>query len=121
MRISDWSSDVCSSDLASHLQLAILKKRFNLENLQFVHFAGGTPAYTAALGGHVDVAMGSSTTAQRAETINFLAVFNDKRDPALPEVPTLKELGHVVEPVNQLVYARSAERRVGKERVRTCK
>src|SRR3546814_17581099 len=103
----------------------------------FLSFSGGTPAYTAALGGHVDVAMGSSTTAQRAETINFLAFFNDKRDPALPEVPTLKELCHDVEPVNQLVYAntgpgvptdrvaklteRSEERRVGKECVSTCR
>jgi tripartite-type tricarboxylate transporter receptor subunit TctC len=89
---------------ASHLQLAILKKQLHLENLQLVHFAGGAPAYAAALGGHVDVAMGASTTAQRAQTINFLAVFNDKRDPALPDIPTVKELGHAVASVNQLVY-----------------
>jgi tripartite-type tricarboxylate transporter receptor subunit TctC len=89
---------------AGHLQLAILKRRLNLD-LQFVHFDGGAPAYTAAVGGHVEVAMGAGIASAWSETINFLTVFRDGRDPALPDVLTIKELGHNVPAINQVLYA----------------
>src|SRR3546814_3146594 len=43
MRISDWSSDLCSSDLAGHLSLHQLKIMSAIEHCR-----------TAALGGHVE-------------------------------------------------------------------
>src|SRR3546814_20338002 len=54
MRISDWSSDVCSSDLA--VEIAILELRFSLETGEFgfrghnIHDPGGRiPAEQGAL------------------------------------------------------------------------
>jgi tripartite-type tricarboxylate transporter receptor subunit TctC len=89
---------------SSHLQWAILKNRLNLD-LQFVHFDGAAPAYTALLGGHIDASMGAAIATAWSETVNFLTVFRDGRDPALPDVPTMKELGHDVPSINQVIYA----------------
>ncbi|MEP6826077.1 MAG: tripartite tricarboxylate transporter substrate-binding protein [Ramlibacter sp.] len=64
----------------------------------FVHipFQGGAPANTALLGGHIgykfDVV---SETAQlhKDGKVRIIAVTGDKRDPQVPEVPTMKESG----------------------------
>jgi tripartite-type tricarboxylate transporter receptor subunit TctC len=88
----------------SHLQMAILNKQFGLK-LQLVHFDGASPAYAAVAGGHVDAAMGGSTSVQWSSTVNFLVVFRNGRDPALPEVPTAKECGYDIVPVNEVIYA----------------
>jgi tripartite-type tricarboxylate transporter receptor subunit TctC len=64
----------------------------------FTHipFQGGAPANTALLGGHIgykfDVV---SETAQlhKDGKVRIIAVTGDKRDPQVPEVPTLKESG----------------------------
>ncbi|MBI4184980.1 MAG: tripartite tricarboxylate transporter substrate binding protein [Proteobacteria bacterium] len=88
----------------SHLQLAILKSRLKM-NLEFVHFAGGTPAYTALAGGHVDLAIGGSSSVRYSDTVNFVGVFRNGRDPALPDVPTMAELGHAIPPINEVIYA----------------
>ncbi len=68
--------------------------------LRHVPYAGGGPAMTALLGGHVDaLASGPSVAIPhlRAGTLRALAGWGEKRLAALPEVPTLKELGHNVE------------------------
>ncbi|HWD21659.1 MAG TPA: tripartite tricarboxylate transporter substrate binding protein [Burkholderiales bacterium] len=87
----------------SHLQVMLLRSRLNLQ-LQPVHFNGGAPAYAALAGGHVDVAIGGSSTARQADTVNFLAVFREGRDPALPAVPTVEELGHKIPNINEVIY-----------------
>jgi tripartite-type tricarboxylate transporter receptor subunit TctC len=87
----------------SHLQVMLLRSRLNLQ-LQPVHFNGGAPAYAALAGGHVDVAIGGSSTARQADTVHFLSVFRDGRDPALPAVPTMEELGHKVPSINEVIY-----------------
>ena len=88
----------------SHLQLAVLRKKLGLK-LQFVHFEGGAPSYSAVLGGHVESSIGGSSSARNIDTVSFLAVFRDGRDPALPSVPTVAELGHDITPVNEVIYA----------------
>ena len=88
----------------SHLQLAVLRKKLGL-NLQFVHFEGGAPAYSAVLGGHVEAAIGGSTSSRWIDTVSFLAVIRNGRDPALPNIPTVAELGHDITPVNEVIYA----------------
>jgi tripartite-type tricarboxylate transporter receptor subunit TctC len=88
----------------SHLQFAILRDRLKLD-LQFVHFDGGAPAYAAVAGGHVEAGMGGATSVQWADTINFLAVFRADRDPAIPDAPTPRELGHDLQPINEIIYA----------------
>jgi tripartite-type tricarboxylate transporter receptor subunit TctC len=87
----------------SHLQVMLLRSRLNLQ-LQPVHFNGGAPAYAALAGGHVDVAIGGSSTARQADTVHFLSVFRDGRDPALPAVPTMEELGQKVPSINEVIY-----------------
>jgi tripartite-type tricarboxylate transporter receptor subunit TctC len=68
--------------------------------LRHVPYAGGGPAVTALLGGHVDaLASGPSVVIPhlKAGTLRALACWGERRLPALPEVPTLKELGYDAE------------------------
>jgi tripartite-type tricarboxylate transporter receptor subunit TctC len=67
---------------------------------KFVPAEDDAKAIWGALGGHVDLVMNSSIAsiaAQfKAKKLNPLIIFNDKRDPALPDVPTALELGYDV-------------------------
>ena len=61
-----------------------------------IPYQGGGPAVTALLGGQVDaLASGPGPVVQhiKAGKLRALASWGDKRHPALPEVPTLRELG----------------------------
>ncbi|MEI6303541.1 MAG: tripartite tricarboxylate transporter substrate binding protein [Betaproteobacteria bacterium] len=87
----------------SHLQLMLLRSKLNL-NIEPIPFAGGAPAFVALSGGHVDVAIGGSSTARNADKVTFLAVFRDGRDPALPSTPTTDELGFKVPNINEVIY-----------------
>jgi tripartite-type tricarboxylate transporter receptor subunit TctC len=90
---------------SSHIQLAALQKELNLP-FGMVHFDGSGKAYPAVLGGHVDVAIsGPGSGARMRDSLNFLAVTGEKRERALPDVPTLKELGYNVTPIDQIWYA----------------
>jgi tripartite-type tricarboxylate transporter receptor subunit TctC len=88
----------------SHLQMAILNDKLGLK-LQLVHFDGGAPAHTAVAGGHVEAAIGGSTSTQWAADLNFLVTFRDGRDPALPSLPTAKEQGYDITSINEVIYA----------------
>ena len=58
---------------------------------------GAGPAITALLGGHVQMAssgVGPALAHIRAGTLRPLAVFGEQRLKALPDVPTLRELGY---------------------------
>jgi tripartite-type tricarboxylate transporter receptor subunit TctC len=62
-----------------------------------VPFTGAGPAVVALLGGQVEaVSTGPSTVMGqvKAGKVRVLASWGDSRHPALPEVPTLKELGY---------------------------
>lgn len=61
-----------------------------------IPYQGGGPAVTAILGGQVDaLASGPGPVVQhiKAGKLRALASWGDRRHPALPDVPTLKELG----------------------------
>lgn len=88
----------------SHLQLAVLREKLGLK-LQFVHFQGGAPAHSAVLGNHIEAAIGGSTSSSWIDTVSFLAVFRAGRDPALPDIPTVAELGYTITPINEVIYA----------------
>lgn len=67
--------------------------------LRHIPFQGSTPAVTALLGGHTDIAVSAVGPAQaylEAGDLRALAVFSDKRLAAYPDVPTLRELGYEV-------------------------
>jgi len=68
--------------------------------LKMVPFQGGGPGATSLLGGHTDSmadAYELFTAHINAGTIRALAVMSEERDPRLPDVPTLKELGYNIE------------------------
>lgn len=62
-----------------------------------VHYKGSGPAVKDLLGGHVGImfaGISQSRTHIDSGALIALAVTRDKRNPALPNVPTLKELGY---------------------------
>ena len=90
---------------SSHIQLAALQKELNLP-FGMAHFDGSGKAYPAVLGGHIDVAMsGPASGSRMSAQLHFLGVTGERREPALPDVPTLKEQGFNVTPIDQLWYA----------------
>jgi len=90
---------------SSHIQLAALQKELNIP-FGLVHFEGSGRAYPAVMGGHVDAAIsGPGSGSRMRESLHFLAVTGEEREKALPDVPTLKELGFAVTPIDQIWYA----------------
>jgi tripartite-type tricarboxylate transporter receptor subunit TctC len=65
-------------------------------SLNHVPFQGGAPANNALLGGHIgykfDV-VSETAEMHRQQKVRIIAVTGAKRDPQVPEVPTLREAG----------------------------
>lgn len=59
-------------------------------NVKIVNYDGGTERLTALMGGHIDVGMSTLTSSINNEKI--LALWAETRNPAIPDVPTLREL-----------------------------
>jgi tripartite-type tricarboxylate transporter receptor subunit TctC len=90
---------------SSHIQLAALQKELSLP-FGMVHFEGSGKAYPAVMGGHVDAAIsGPGSGSRMRDSLHFLAVTGEAREKALPDVPTLTELGFRVTPIDQIWYA----------------
>src|ERR1700757_1300252 len=90
---------------SSHIQLAALQKELNLP-FGMVHFEGSGKAYPAVMGGHVDAAIsGPGSGSRMRESLHFLCVTGAEREKALPDVPTVTELGFRVTPIDQIWYA----------------
>ena len=90
---------------SSHIQLAAVQKELNLP-FALVHFEGSGKAYPAVMGGHVDAAIsGPGSGSRMRDSLHFLAVTGAERQEALPDVPTLTELGFQVSPIDQIWYA----------------
>jgi len=102
---------------SSHIQLAAIQKDLNL-SFGLAHFEGSGKAYPAVIGGHVDAAIsGPASGSRMSDSLHFLGVTGERREPALPNVPTLKEQGFNVTPVDQLWYA-MATPKVPDDRIR---
>jgi tripartite-type tricarboxylate transporter receptor subunit TctC len=79
----------------NHLATELLKVRFKLDMVH-VPFKGSSPALVALMSGEVDMgtmAVPGAIPIVRANKVRALAVLSEKREPALPEVPTMKESG----------------------------
>ena len=79
-----------------HMAMELLSHAAGIK-LRHVPYAGAGPALTAILGGHVDaLASGPAVVLPHLKSgaLRVLAGWGDKRVPALPEVPTFKELGY---------------------------
>jgi len=64
--------------------------------VSMIPFDGDGPSWQAAMGGKIDVSfnnLGIVYPQVKAGNLRALAIMSEKRDPLLPDVPTLKELG----------------------------
>src|SRR3546814_15375255 len=106
MRISDWSSDVCSSDLVK------AKNPYAGKNAQAQWAAYVMDKYVVAL---VDAYQLSGV--ERARELMPIVI-----DKCLPYIsPVSPDRIGKVDPPSDETYVRSEERRVGKECVSTCR
>jgi tripartite-type tricarboxylate transporter receptor subunit TctC len=78
----------------SHIFPALLEKAAGLK-FRYVSYDGLAPRMNALLGGHTDLTDSNLTQKGKVEAglLRFLAIASEKRDPEIPDVPTLKELG----------------------------
>src|SRR5688572_27022862 len=84
---------------ALHLPMALFMKSAGIQ-MKHLPTAGGGPALTAILGNNSQALVSSIAAANaqmKAGKLRPLACFGGSRAPALPEVPTMKELGYDVE------------------------
>jgi tripartite-type tricarboxylate transporter receptor subunit TctC len=84
---------------ALHLPTALFMKAAGIE-MRHLPTAGGGPALTAILGNNSQVLVSSIAAANaqmKAGKLRPLAGFGAQRSPALPNVPTMKELGMNIE------------------------
>lgn len=82
----------------SQFSMALMAKAAGIK-LKYVPYDGTAPRMNALLGGHIDLADSNLTQKAKVDAglLRFLAIMSDKRDPGLPNVPTLKELGYDVD------------------------
>ena len=84
---------------ALHLPTALFMKAAGVQ-MKHLPTAGGGPALTAILGNNSQVLVSSIAAANaqmKAGKLRPLACFGAQRAPALPDVPTMKELGYDIE------------------------
>ncbi len=79
----------------NHIAILQLEAAGRLK-LNAVPYRGSAPALTDLMGGQIDLVVDQLTSSAphiRAGTLRVLAVMSRERDPALPNVPTLREAG----------------------------
>ena len=87
----------------SHFFPALIEQAAGIK-FKYVSYEGLAPRMNAILGGHVDLTDSNLTQKGKVDAgqLKFLAIATEKRDPEMPNVPTLKELGvNVVYDVNR--------------------
>jgi tripartite-type tricarboxylate transporter receptor subunit TctC len=84
---------------------ALIAKKSGTQ-LAAVPTRGGAEAVTQVMGGHVDLAYSSGAYIPQAMAgqVKVLAVLSDKRVAALPDAPTLLDLGFDLSSVNLIVF-----------------
>ena len=85
---------------ATHLPVVLFEKASGIPKLRHLPTNGGGPAITALLGNNAQMStqtVSASLQHVKAGKLHALASFGGKRSNALPDVPTLKELGFDVE------------------------
>lgn len=80
----------------AHLTMTLMLKRAGIEVIH-VPFQGDAPAMTAIIGGQVNAYFGNiSAVAPQAKAgaVRAIAISDDKRNPQLPDTPTVAESGY---------------------------
>ena len=91
----------------SHFFPALVEKAAGIK-FKYVSYEGLAPRMNAILGGHIDLTDSNLTQKGKVDAgqLRFIAIAAEKRDPGMPNVPTLKELGvNVVYDVNRGLMA----------------
>lgn len=79
---------------ANHLETLRLMKAAGID-LTYVPYTGTGPVIPAVMGGHIKAAMSyTPVSVNYKDKFRTLAVASDERVPAMPDVPTFKELGY---------------------------
>lgn len=85
-----------SQGAAPHIMVLGLMQRAGIQ-LAHVPYQGDGPSITSLLGGHVEIMAAANFASlvphMRAGTVRPLVIFDDRRLPSHPDVPTAKELG----------------------------
>jgi putative tricarboxylic transport membrane protein len=78
----------------SHIFPAMVEKAACLK-FKLVSYDGLAPRMNALLGGHIDLTDSNLTQKGKVDAglLRFIAIASEKRDPEMPDVPTLTELG----------------------------
>ena len=78
----------------SHIFPALVEKHAGIK-FKYVSYEGLAPRMNAILGGHIDLTDSNLTQKGKVDAglLRFIAIASEKRNPELPNVPTLKELG----------------------------
>ena len=91
----------------SHFFPALIEKAAGIK-FKYVSYEGLAPRMNAILGGHIDLTDSNLTQKGKVEAgqLKFIGIATEKRNPQMPQVPTLKELGvNVVYDVNRGLVA----------------
>lgn len=78
-----------------HIAASAIEQKMGID-FNHIPFDGAAPAVTALMGKHIEavtVNSGEVKAGVEAGKLKILAVMTDERDPAFPDVPTLKESG----------------------------
>ncbi len=107
----------------SHIFPATIEKAAGIK-FKYVSYEGLAPRMNAILGGHIDLTDSNLTQKGKVDAgqLKFLAIATEKRDPEMPNVPTLKELGLniVYEVVRGLVVPKGTPAAVRAKLVEAC-
>ncbi len=78
----------------SHIFPATIEKKAGIK-FKYVPYEGSAPRWTAILDGQVDLTDSNLTEKSKVDAgqLKFLVIASEQRDPEIPNVPTLKELG----------------------------
>jgi tripartite-type tricarboxylate transporter receptor subunit TctC len=78
----------------SHIFPATIEKMAGIK-FKYVSYEGLAPRMNAILGGHIDLTDSNLTQKGKVEAgqLKFIAIASKERDPQMPDVPTLTELG----------------------------
>ena len=107
----------------SHIFPATIEKRAGIK-FKYVSYEGLAPRMTAILGGHIDLTDSNLTQKGKVDAgqLKFIAIASEQRDPEMPNVPTLKELGYdiVYEVARGLVVPKGTPAPVRAKLVEAC-
>jgi len=107
----------------SHIFPATIEKAAGIK-FKYVSYEGLAPRMNAILGGHIDLTDANLTQKGKVEAgqLRFLAIATEQRDPEIPNVPTLKELGYniVYEVARGLVVPKGTPAPVRAKLVEAC-